>query len=78
LNTLDKIRQLIAERYDLNISDITPETTFEQLNIDSLGMFDLIFDAEEYFGVSIDEEDFVINNIQDVANLLDKLIKEKK
>lgn len=78
MNTLDKIRQLIAERYDLNISDITPETTFEQLNIDSLGMFDLIFDAEEYFGVSIDEEDFVINNIQDVANLLDKLIKEKK
>jgi hypothetical protein len=42
MNTLDTIREMIAEREGIDINLIKPETTLEELNIDSLELFDLL------------------------------------
>ena len=78
MNTFETIRQMLADRMNIDANTITPDTTLESLNIDSLGLFDLVFDAEDKFGVQIDNNNLPnIATVQDIANLIDS-IKDKK
>ena len=43
----EKIQAYLANQLDISPDDITPETTFESLGIDSLDMAELICDIEE-------------------------------
>lgn len=51
---LEKIAAIIAEKLDVNAEDITMDTTFEELKIDSLDMVEIIMDLEEAFDITID------------------------
>jgi acyl carrier protein len=51
---LEKITAIIAEKLDINAEDITMDTTFEELKIDSLDMVEIIMDLEEAFDITID------------------------
>lgn len=70
MNTLDKIRELIAKYKNVDIESIKPESTLEELELDSLDMFQIIFEAEEVFDIEIDDIDENIKTVQDIANLL--------
>ncbi len=60
---LDKIKEIIEEKLNLDGADITEETRFkEDLNVDSLDLFELVMALEEEFGTEIPSED--------LANLL--------
>ncbi len=51
--TFDKIKALIAEHLDIDESEITLETTFEDLGIDSLDTVELMMEVEDEFGVEV-------------------------
>ncbi|WP_131743274.1 acyl carrier protein [Actinomadura roseirufa] len=52
-------------------ADITADTTFEELGMDSLGRVDLFTDAEATFGVVVpDEELATILGVRDLAEFL--------
>lgn len=51
--TFDKIKTLIAEHLDIDESEITLETTFEDLGIDSLDTVELMMEVEDEFGVEV-------------------------
>jgi len=54
----EKIRDIIAEQMSIPKSSIAPETTFrEDLNADSLDIFQIISDLEEVFGMEFDDGD---------------------
>jgi acyl carrier protein len=51
---LEKISAIIAEKLDIDTGDVTMDTTFEELKIDSLDMVEIIMDLEEAFDITID------------------------
>jgi len=53
------IAELIAERNECDISEITPETTFEDLGIDSLDTVEMMMNLEDKIGVEIELEEKV-------------------
>jgi acyl carrier protein len=73
MNTLDTIRQMISDKKGIDINLIKPETTLEELDIDSLDMFDLIFEAEEKFNITVPNKDLVIKNVKGVVILIESL-----
>jgi acyl carrier protein len=68
--TFEKVAQMLAEYKDIDVSVIKPESTFEELEVDSLDMVELVMNMEEEFGVTI-EMDEGLKTVQDVVNLID-------
>ena len=53
----EKLSQLIAEHFSIDVEDITMDTTFmEDLNADSIDLMELMMAAEETFGMEEVEE----------------------
>lgn len=80
----DKVIAIIAEQAVLEPSDVSPESTLEDLGIDSLGLVESIFAIEEEFDISIpfnannpEESDFDISNVSAIIAGIEKLIAEK-
>jgi acyl carrier protein len=71
MNTFDTIRDLISKYKNIDIESIKLESTLEELDLDSLDMFQIIFEAEEAFDIEIDHLDDDIKTIQDIVNLLE-------
>lgn len=76
-NTLNIVKEMIAKKLDIDIATIMPESTLTDIGLDSLDTFDIIFDAEDKFGIKVPNDQVNVNTIQDVANLFDKLLAEK-
>ena len=55
----EKIARYLAEQLDIAVEDITPETTFESLGIDSLDTVEMVMDLEEELGVELELEEKV-------------------
>ncbi|GFR34838.1 acyl carrier protein [Thermobrachium celere] len=70
----EKIRNIIAEQLNLDESEITEATTFEELGVDSLDLFQILISLEDEFGVEIPNED--AENIKTVKDVVD-YIKER-
>ncbi len=71
MTTIAALLELVAEKFDKNPADLSPETTLESLGIDSLGKIELIFDLEDHFRVRIPNEDAKVDTLADVAALID-------
>lgn len=49
----DRVLEIIAEQAMLDVSDIRPEATLEDLGIDSLGLVEAVFAIEESFDIQV-------------------------
>ncbi len=66
---LEKLTELIVEKLDVEAEKVTAETSFkEDLEIDSLDLFDLVMNVEEAFGVEIPSED--LEGIKTVGDMV--------
>lgn len=68
----DTIAKVIAERMDIDINDIKPESTFADLKIDSLDTVEMVMTLEDELGVELDL-DQPVTTVDD----LDKFIQSK-
>ena len=55
----DKIAAYLAKQMDVPVEDITRDTTFESLGIDSLDMVEMVMDLEEELKVDLEMEEKV-------------------
>ncbi|HKL79129.1 MAG TPA: acyl carrier protein [Mobilitalea sp.] len=71
---LDKIKELVAEHLSVEVSELRPETSLkDDLNADSLDLFQIIMSLEEEFGIEIPTEDTEsIATIGDIEKYLSK------
>lgn len=76
-DTLQTLINIIAEKLEKDPASITPESTMEDLGLDSLDTFDVIFRAEETFNIKVTDYQAELKTLQDVVNLIDGLIKEQ-
>ena len=69
---LEKLKELIADQLNADEDSITPDTRFkEDLEADSLDLFELIMSLEEEFGVEIPSEE--LEGLLTVQNVMDYL-----
>ncbi|MCI8843284.1 MAG: acyl carrier protein [Oscillospiraceae bacterium] len=53
----EKIAAYVANQMDIPAEDITRDTTFESLGIDSLDMVEMVMDLEQEIGVELELEE---------------------
>lgn len=53
----DKVRAIVVEQLGVDEDEVAMETTFEELNADSLDIVELIMALEEEFDMEIPDED---------------------
>ena len=68
----EKIRDLVAEQLEVNKDDIKPESRFkEDLNADSLDLFELIMSLEEEYSTEIPTDE--LENLTTIQSVIDYL-----
>ena len=84
MSVTDKIIEIIAEQAVLETSDVTVESTLEDLGIDSLGLVESIFAIEEEFDITVPfnaneptNSDFDISSVSKIIEGVERLLKEQ-
>ncbi|RKS09673.1 acyl carrier protein [Nocardiopsis sp. Huas11] len=55
-STYDQLVTILTERFEVSQDEITPDTTFEDLEMDSLFMVELLLVVQNEMGVKIGED----------------------
>ena len=71
----EKVSQMIAERIDMDASEITMETKFDDLGLDSLDVMDLLMQMEDEFGKEISIGERKITDIAGLVALIEETIQ---
>ena len=67
----EKLVSYAAEQLELNADEITRESTFESLGIDSLDIVEMIMDLEAELGVELEMEDQKIATFGELADFVE-------
>ena len=72
MEVLERIKEIIAEQTGKEMDEITPETSvMEDLEADSLDLFQIINDIEDEFDVKIENTD-EIKTVADVVKIVEE------
>jgi acyl carrier protein len=67
----EKLVSYAVKQLELDPSEITPESTFESLGIDSLDIVEMIMDLETELGIELEMEDEKIATFQELADFIE-------
>ncbi len=72
-----EVIKVIAETQHIPVEKISLDSTFEELDIDSLGGMGLVFELESKFNVSIpNEEALQMRTVRQAVESMQKLLKD--
>lgn len=73
MDTLNRVKEVVADKLDVNVEDISPEKAFiADLGADSLDIVELVMGLEDEFGLEInDDEAEAIITVEDAMNFID-------
>ncbi|RMD94485.1 MAG: acyl carrier protein [Alphaproteobacteria bacterium] len=81
----DRVLAIIAEQAVLEVGDVSPELTLDDLGIDSLGVVESIFAIEEAFDIQVPfnandptASEFDISSVGAIIAAVEKLVKDQK
>ena len=66
--TTERVIDLVARSKSIPANSVTPATTFDELNIDSLDKINLSFEVEELFAIEI--PDSSLNSLRTVGDVI--------
>lgn len=79
-----KVIEILAEQALLETSDVSTDSTLEDLGIDSLGLVESIFSIEETFDITVpfnandpSESDFDITDVASIVKGIEQLLAQK-
>ncbi|HHX13787.1 MAG TPA: acyl carrier protein [Clostridiales bacterium] len=68
----EKIAQLVADACDMDVKEVTKETSFEDMELDSLDVIEVVMAIEEEFKINLETGD----DLKTVGDLV-KLVETK-
>lgn len=77
MTTLQTIQQMLANELSLDASALDPTRPLADLGIDSLAVIECMFKLEDKFGISVANNDANARTLQDLADLVDRLLAAK-
>ncbi|HZT04403.1 MAG TPA: phosphopantetheine-binding protein [Steroidobacteraceae bacterium] len=78
MTTLERLSQILVQRYKLDPARLTPDQPLGELGIDSLGMVEMLFFIEEEFGVHLPSEGVTFGTLGEAVKYIDELITSQK
>jgi acyl carrier protein len=78
MSSLQTIQNMMVKQFDLKLEDLTPDATLEGLGLDSLSVIEFTFNLEDELKITMPEERVELKTLQDVVNLVDKIVAEQK
>ena len=66
----EKIQSYLAAQLDISADEITRETTFESLGIDSLDTVEMVMDMESELGVDLEMEE-KLNTVGELVDFVE-------
>ena len=74
----DRVLRVIATKQRLPLESVRPESTFEELGIDSLDRLNILFDLEGEFDIEIDDEKAKkVTNLHEMIAGITQLVQAK-
>ncbi|EAQ01161.1 acyl carrier protein, putative [Pseudooceanicola batsensis HTCC2597] len=80
----NKVIEIIADQAMIEPSDVTMESTLEEIGIDSLGLVESIFAIEEAFDIQVpfnanepEKSEFDISSVAAIVRGIEKLVAEQ-
>ncbi len=70
MDVAQEILTIIATYKGIAVGDVTPDKSFEQLEIDSLDAIDIIYELEDRFGIEIPTDSIDLQNTNKVSDML--------
>ena len=70
----EKLVNYASKQLEIDPSEITPDSTFEGLGIDSLDIVEMIMDLESELGVELELEEAKITNFGELANFIESKV----
>jgi len=72
----ERIRTYLSEQLDIPAEELSRETTFESLHLDSLDMVEMVMDMEEELGIDLGMEgDMQLETIGDLADYIEEKLE---
>lgn len=71
----EKVIKILAEYKDMNVDEINPSMSFEELEFDSLDMVELVISFEDEFNISIEMSES-IKKVSDLIGYIETKLKE--
>ena len=72
-NVFQKTVDTIADAKGIDASEVKPESSFKDLNVDSLDIAEMVMTLEDEFGITIELEEGIAT-VQDLVNLINERI----
>ena len=67
----EKLVSYAVKQLELDKGEITPDSTFESLGIDSLDIVEMIMDLESELGMELEMEDQKITTFQELSDFIE-------
>ena len=78
MDTIEQLKRLIHQEYDIEPSTVAPDEPFASYNVDSLTLAELLFAIEDKFHVVVPDEALAsVTTLREIATLLDRLLAAK-
>ena len=71
----EKLVNFAAKQLELDVEEITPDSTFESLGIDSLDIVEMIMDLESELNVELDLENQKVTTFGELAQFIEKKVR---
>lgn len=75
--TFQTLRDIIARDYEVAAERLHPDTELAEIEIDSLGVIELIFTLEDEFKVSTEDTNTEFKTLGDIATSIDELVAQR-
>ena len=75
MDVAEKVQEIIAEELALDVEEVTPDATFDDLGADSLDIVEVVMAFEDEFDVAIPDEDAEeIGTVQDAIDYIEDIL----
>lgn len=74
MNAYPLILDTLQNRYDIDTSSVTPETTLETLGVDSLGLVELLFEVEDQLGIAAPRDFASPTTVSDLVTIVEAMM----
>ena len=76
--TFQRLREILAKKFEVEPELIDPTARMDQLGIDSLAVIEVLFQIEDEFKISIQTDPGELQTLGQLVSCVDRLVEEQR
>jgi len=73
MNTVEELKQLIHDKFEIDVATLKTEAPLADYGLDSLSLAELLFTVEDHFNIDFPDNRQDVNTLGGLAELVDEL-----